>query len=416
MNRENYRAGYKAGYYDAKYLGRTLKTALTSILPGYALGYRAGQLKAIIEYKKNPLSGSHPDQNPVNSYIGFHKGNRYEVYANTSYEAQQKIAKEHKIKKAYEITVILAEKDSKPVTHLPLFNPFSGSHPEMLPDAGHVVSLGNPRLVDSVRPGDRVTIVDRFGKQRTGRAVMRSSYGGWVLNMGGRYGTPGLADDSNIVKVSKSSRNPGAAWHRARNADYYARMKKEKSGSLRQAIFGELAANEGTATRISEAIGLPNPRPPKEWFTKMRRGVAKQYKRFGKARIGQITAGIWWKLPEATRKRLIRQYDNPFMPVRPYKGKLPDEVVASFPDEELGVLVNRRTGKVTNRWEDGTAGVPQSVKDRAAEETEAYDLQGRLYEWKHRNPTSRYAKKGIGFLGLAAIAGIAYLIWKNRSQ
>lgn len=41
------------------------------------------------------------------------------------------------------------------------------------------------KIVESIRPGDRVTIVDRFGKQRTGRAVMRGPHG-WVLNMGGR--------------------------------------------------------------------------------------------------------------------------------------------------------------------------------------------------------------------------------------
>jgi hypothetical protein len=31
---------------------------------------------------------------------------------------------------------------------------------------------------------------------------------GWVLNLGGRYGTPALADEDNVVKVSKSRRNP----------------------------------------------------------------------------------------------------------------------------------------------------------------------------------------------------------------
>jgi hypothetical protein len=56
-------------------------------------------------------------------------------------------------------------------------------------------------FVATIRAGDRVTIRDRFGKERTGRAVMRSSHGGWVLNMGGAHGTPGLADDSNIVSV-----------------------------------------------------------------------------------------------------------------------------------------------------------------------------------------------------------------------
>jgi hypothetical protein len=59
----------------------------------------------------------------------------------------------------------------------------------------------NPDLVDAIRAGSKVTIVNRFGQQRTGRAVMRSSTGGWVLNMGGRHGTPGLADRDNVVRV-----------------------------------------------------------------------------------------------------------------------------------------------------------------------------------------------------------------------
>jgi len=35
-----------------------------------------------------------------------------------------------------------------------------------------------PNIVDMIKAGDRVTIVDRFGKLHTGRAVMRSSAGG----------------------------------------------------------------------------------------------------------------------------------------------------------------------------------------------------------------------------------------------
>jgi len=59
------------------------------------------------------------------------------------------------------------------------------------------------KLIDTIKPGDRVTIVDRFGHERTGRAVMPSSHGGWVLNMGGKHGTPGIADDRNVTKVVK---------------------------------------------------------------------------------------------------------------------------------------------------------------------------------------------------------------------
>ncbi len=58
-------------------------------------------------------------------------------------------------------------------------------------------------LYDEIRPGDRVTIVDRFGSQRTGRAVMLGP-GGWVLNMGGPHGTPAIATPKNVVDVRKS--------------------------------------------------------------------------------------------------------------------------------------------------------------------------------------------------------------------
>ena len=50
-------------------------------------------------------------------YIAFYKGKRIEVYANTSYEAQQKAAALFKAKKSYEVSVMLAEKDGQAVTH-----------------------------------------------------------------------------------------------------------------------------------------------------------------------------------------------------------------------------------------------------------------------------------------------------------
>ena len=58
------------------------------------------------------------------------------------------------------------------------------------------------RLFDMIRPGDRVTIVNRFGQQHTGKAVMLGP-GGWVLNMGGQHGTPAIATDDNITNVKR---------------------------------------------------------------------------------------------------------------------------------------------------------------------------------------------------------------------
>jgi len=69
---------------------------------------------------------------------------------------------------------------------------------------------------DKIKPGSRVTILVPNGKridwktrqvvqewkESTGRAVMRSATGGWVLNMGGPHGTPGLADPDNTVAVN----------------------------------------------------------------------------------------------------------------------------------------------------------------------------------------------------------------------
>lgn len=60
-------------------------------------------------------------------------------------------------------------------------------------------------LINAVRAGDRVTIVDRFGVERTGRAVMQGPHG-WVLNMGGRHGTPGIATEENTTRVRKARR------------------------------------------------------------------------------------------------------------------------------------------------------------------------------------------------------------------
>lgn len=57
----------------------------------------------------------------MNGYICLWKGKKFEVYAESTYEAQKKCASENKIKKTYEITVMLAEKNGEQVTHIPGF-------------------------------------------------------------------------------------------------------------------------------------------------------------------------------------------------------------------------------------------------------------------------------------------------------
>jgi hypothetical protein len=62
---------------------------------------------------------------------------------------------------------------------------------------------------DDIRAGDRVTMLVYAGggahrpefKPRTGRAVMRGP-GGWVLNLGGPHGTPGVCGPDHFVKAT----------------------------------------------------------------------------------------------------------------------------------------------------------------------------------------------------------------------
>jgi|WetSurSiteA1Bulk_404760.scaffolds.fasta_scaffold907268_1 hypothetical protein len=53
----------------------------------------------------------------MNGYIAFFRGRRIEVFAATSYAAQQLAAQQFKAKKAYDVHVMLAEKAGEPVTH-----------------------------------------------------------------------------------------------------------------------------------------------------------------------------------------------------------------------------------------------------------------------------------------------------------
>jgi len=65
-------------------------------------------------------------------------------------------------------------------------------------------------LFDRIRPGKRVGILVPSGvgplnlqawSKVEGRAVMRGP-AGWILNLGGRHGTPGLASADNTIFVA----------------------------------------------------------------------------------------------------------------------------------------------------------------------------------------------------------------------
>lgn len=60
--------------------------------------------------------------------------------------------------------------------------------------------VANKNLLKMVKRGDLVTIRTPQGQKVSGKAVMKGPHG-WVLNMGGRHGRPGVADERNIVEV-----------------------------------------------------------------------------------------------------------------------------------------------------------------------------------------------------------------------
>ena len=63
-------------------------------------------------------------------------------------------------------------------------------------------------LFNSIQNGSRVAIQAPRGSLLEGRAVMRGP-AGWVLNLGGSHGTPGIASESNTIWVSGASQTLG---------------------------------------------------------------------------------------------------------------------------------------------------------------------------------------------------------------
>jgi hypothetical protein len=54
----------------------------------------------------------------MNGYVAFYKGKRIEVQATTSLKAREEAAKQFKAKRAWDVTVVLAEQNGKEVTHV----------------------------------------------------------------------------------------------------------------------------------------------------------------------------------------------------------------------------------------------------------------------------------------------------------
>ena len=208
----------------------------------------------------------------------------------------------------------------------PSFNPAARYHtrgnPRHPKRATSRVRHNPGRLLDTIRPGDRVTIVDRFGKQRTGRATIIVPGSHVVLNMGGAHGTPGIANDSNIVRVSKGKgggggfvfRNPtsrkGALRFRDLSIGDVFEFAHEKgtlwsgatgpweklSARTYTALEGNLAGQRIKVGSINVAVeyaSRPGARFNPVRVTKAaRKQAGAMVKRYGKARARKVAGGM----------------------------------------------------------------------------------------------------------------------------
>ena len=57
-------------------------------------------------------------------------------------------------------------------------------------------------MFEDIQVGDSVTMKTPKGQELRGKAVMKGPHG-WVINTGGRHGTPRVVSESNFVKMRK---------------------------------------------------------------------------------------------------------------------------------------------------------------------------------------------------------------------
>jgi hypothetical protein len=96
----------------------------------------------------------------------------------------------------------------------------------------NVVGQVTRSLLSSLRPGDRATILTPHGQERTGRVVMKFATHHAVLNLGGAHGTPGIATDANLVRVSVKRDKPAAKTVRSQERAAESSWLESMGGAL----------------------------------------------------------------------------------------------------------------------------------------------------------------------------------------
>jgi len=77
-------------------------------------------------------------------------------------------------------------------------------------------------MFEDIMVGDSVTMSTPQGQVLNGKAVMKGPYG-WVVNIGGRHGTPRVVHENNFIKMRKGKN---------RKPDYFGNFYSEGFGNF----------------------------------------------------------------------------------------------------------------------------------------------------------------------------------------
>jgi hypothetical protein len=151
---------------------------------------------------------------------------------------------------------------------------------------------------------------------------------------------------------------------------------------------------------------MTNPRPPKAWFDDKKERVKKQYKG-KKVNIDRIVASIWWKMSEFDRAAIIRRISM----------KNPTSVDLNCPEVSrfLKMLDNDEYYDSKYMSSDIMSDIWNNFQKKHIRDcSRCKKASTRIGMPNPAKRLNRKQKKSISLLTIAAIAGIAYVIWKNR--
>jgi hypothetical protein len=171
-------------------------------------------------------------------------------------------------------------------------------------------------VVSQIRPGDRVTIRTPHGQELTGKAVMyNAKQQCWVLNLGGKHGTPGIADEENIIKVRKSRTSSRTASADEITPVIFRKWKKSEGGDVFALFPYDLGTDDPYTCSSYQHIGQHSAADPYHCIQMSERATPEEYAPL-KAELESIgyklkpMSRLQYKALEDRRSKLKQYFSN----------------------------------------------------------------------------------------------------------